>query len=527
MIRLIYNNKAFRILNNFSVKSNNSEVTFNDITIDFTDYTLADMPLKYQEVQIKECEDDLDVLEYGKVLFFGYVDTIKVGKMQMSDEKRELTITLLSPLKLATVRTTTAKGTYQVSDLVPLILEPLLNDGYKIAEMNIADSQITVNYIMQTIEYCMNDLGSKKDIFWTIDQNKNIYVNSLEYLFEKEVKKKITKTSEETGLLKIEPQIQATDYANVINIKNARLLNGVISQGSTSSEFEYLSLPKTIKTEDVIEFNYPITISLEYLRKIANDSGFKEQGVVEFPVIYLSINNTTYSITYNINTDSLVYTGNFTFSDDNGAEGTIVLQRDTFFNNLITGFKWNGENNAVITYCSTESALRYTKVKFMNIQEIEKLKGVISETGQIEKTVDANGIWFTNKSLIEYARSLLTQNTNNINTIVLEYDNNYDFNLGDLVEIKLPKFYCEGLYAITQIRYVYNSKSVQKWEITIKNSNLMSSYIDMFRPKADNVDDEKQESLLLSEYITEGINEVHNVTSEETNSLNAVLNINL
>ena len=195
MIKLIYNNKAFEILNYFEYTQNNSEVTFNDITIDFTGHTLDDMPLKYQEIQIKECDDDQDILTHGNVLFFGYVDTIEVGKMQMEEEDRELTITLLSPLKLSTVRTTTVKGTYQLNDLVPLILEPLINDGFEIAEMNITDSQITVNYVMQSIESCMNDLGYKKDIFWTIDQNKNIYINSLDYLFSKEVKKKITKTS--------------------------------------------------------------------------------------------------------------------------------------------------------------------------------------------------------------------------------------------------------------------------------------------------------------------------------------------
>lgn len=54
MIRLIYNNTAFKILNNYEYEQSNNEITFNDITIDFTGYTLADMPLKYQEVKIKE-----------------------------------------------------------------------------------------------------------------------------------------------------------------------------------------------------------------------------------------------------------------------------------------------------------------------------------------------------------------------------------------------------------------------------------------------------------------------------------------
>ena len=81
MIKLVYNNKAFDILNYFKISQSNNEVTFNDITIDFTGYTLADMPLKYQEVQIKECRDNENILTQGDVLFFGYVDTIELGKM--------------------------------------------------------------------------------------------------------------------------------------------------------------------------------------------------------------------------------------------------------------------------------------------------------------------------------------------------------------------------------------------------------------------------------------------------------------
>ena len=72
MIGLIYNNKVFKILNNFGFTQSNNEVTFNDITVDFTGYTLADMPLKYQEVQIKQCDKGQDILTHtGGNLWYG------------------------------------------------------------------------------------------------------------------------------------------------------------------------------------------------------------------------------------------------------------------------------------------------------------------------------------------------------------------------------------------------------------------------------------------------------------------------
>ena len=45
MKKIKYNGKLFKMLDNCGFKSSNNEVTFNDITIDFTGYSLADIPL--------------------------------------------------------------------------------------------------------------------------------------------------------------------------------------------------------------------------------------------------------------------------------------------------------------------------------------------------------------------------------------------------------------------------------------------------------------------------------------------------
>ena len=69
MIGLVYNNKFFNILDNYGISNSVKDVTFNDIKIDFTGYAFADAPMKYQEVQIKDCED-INNPSNGKVLFF-------------------------------------------------------------------------------------------------------------------------------------------------------------------------------------------------------------------------------------------------------------------------------------------------------------------------------------------------------------------------------------------------------------------------------------------------------------------------
>lgn len=509
MIGLIYNNKVFKILNNFGFTQSNNEVTFNDITIDFTGYTLADMPLKYQEVQIKQCNKGQDILTEGDVLFFGYVDSIKLGTMKMSNEDRELTITLLSPLKLATVRTTTINGTFTLVDAITRILEPLINDGFVISEMNVDNTQVLVNYIMQTVESAMNDICLKKNLFWFIDEHKNIKVNSIDYLFGQNVVKELTNTKKETGFLNIEPSIEAVDYGNVINIKNARLIYSDIS-----GMFCPITLPRTIKNGETVQFKYPISFSKTIAKRVSYEKS--EYTLVNTMIIYLQDNdlNEVIYANYNPNSDEItLYStlGNITYSDDEGEEGTIVLQRDSFFPELITGFKYNGNSTIILNHMITDTALRYTKMKFMYSKEINKLKGIISKSGQIEKTIDTKEAWFTLSELTNYARNILVENENVINTISLKYDKNQNLKIGDIVDIRLLDFYCRGKYAVSKIKYSYFNENEQIWEITLKSSNIVSSYIDIFRPSQPQETETQEASLIISEFSEEGIKEIHNI----------------
>lgn len=512
--KLVYNNKAFDIQDEYNLESSNNEVTFNDITIDFTGYELKDLPLKYQEVKIKQSEKEEDILQ-GEVIFTGYVEEFSISDLHCKDVDISLTLTLLSPLKMATVRTATINGTYTMSDAITRILEPLTNDGFIIAEMNVPNTQILVSYIMQSIESVMNEICLKHNIFWYIDENKNIYVNSINYLFGKNVAKEITDTKKEKGLFGIEPSIESVDYANVINIKNARLIykSEAVSEAYVINYdgFAFLTLPKTVKKGDSVELNYPVIISKEIAKQVLKENG----DDTSLTLFEIAEGTNIYSIIYNATTDEFETTGSITYSDDEGDEGIIVLQRDSFFNNLITSFKYNGETDITIDTILSNTALRYIKMQFMYSREIEKLKGVISDSGQIEKTVDANETWYTLKELINYARSLIMQDTNKVNSIVLKYDIDPELKVGDIVDIELPKFFSEGKFAVTKIDYTYVSDLEQNWTITLQNSALLSSYIDIFRPKSSQETETQNSSLVISEFVEEGVNEVHELYTPE------------
>ena len=536
MKRIRYNGKLFKMLDNCGFKFSNNEVTFNDVKIDFTGYSLADIPFKYQKIEVVEIEGEKE-----EVIFTGYLDTIKPSFITKKKKGyRELALTLLSPLKMATVRTVSLIGTYSKEECIRRILQPLIDDGFTIEELNIDDGQMTVNFVLETIENAMNNVCSKASIFWFIDEKRGIYVNSIDYLFGKAISKTITENDdfEADGLININPTIENVDYSNIINFKNVRL---IYSEKDTNSEdamavengyniYPILNLNKKIKKGDVIDFINPVIVDENTLRQVIDEGNLDSNQ--DFYCLYLQVQNSsnqyqTYSIKIryeNGEQGTFTIDNNITFSDSEGEEGKIVLQRDNFFSNLITGFKWNDEEVTIVNF-ETDTGLRYTTMKFMYTAEIENLKGIISDSGQIEKTIDFNDKWTTLNQLVNYARSLMIQNSNTVNTVQLEYDIDPNLKIGDIVNIELSSFYTEGNFAVKEINYTYTNEIEQNWKITLKSADLVSTYIDLFRPAETEETEDKIDTVTLSEFIEENIKEMHTVSIQ--NEGNHTLNFNL
>lgn len=519
--RVVYNNKAFKIAGSYGFKFSNNEVTFNDITIDFTGCTIADIPYKYQEIKIIEAENEEDIMR-GTVKFTGFLDDIDLSDMKLEEEEREITLTLLSPLKLATKRSVSLIGTYKLEIAIKRVLQPLIDDGFILKEINIPDGQITVNFVLETVENCMNNIGFKRNVFWTINERKEIYVNSIDYLFGLQPVKEIKGATQEEELSKIQPKIENVDYANVINFKNVRVIYQ--SESDTDSEniepYPIIQLNKKIKKGDIVNFEYPIIIDEDYLRSYIDEKN-SQNGTYYNLNLRIRLNDGTakfyskYITVWNDQQGKYESNGSISFSNDTGDEGEIVLQRDSFFENLITGFKWNCDSTGTIERIISHTALRYTTMRFMYSAEINKLKGIISESGQIEKTIDYQEKWTTLPQLISYARSLITQNANTINQVVLEYDKKPNLKLGDIISIDKSRFYIQGKFAVKDINYTYNNELDEKWIVTVKSSDLISSYIDLFRPEEKEENQKSIDTVILSEFVEEQINEVHSIELEQ------------
>jgi hypothetical protein len=204
-----------------------------------------------------------------------------------------------------------------------------------------------------------------------------------------------------------------------------------------------------------------------------------------------------------------VTTENIGFDGNEDSTQEFLLQRDPFFSNLITGFKYNGNKNIrSITSIKSDSALIWNVNKFFNDKGIADKKGLISPTGIIELTVDMNEQWKTIPELLDIGASYINRSSLSLDgTIEIAMDKN-TFTVGDL--IKIDKMLFDGNYIITSIKEKYN-KNRSQYIATCKNTNVEDNYINLFRGKGKQEDSERIYQTYITHYTQAGIKEVHEV----------------
>lgn len=522
MIKLEYNGNFYDLLDTYSINKSSRQVTFNNLKIDFTNKTTSDLPTKYQECHLVDVNEQ-EVVD--KTLFTGYVNTITLPNMKNKQEYRELEIELLSPMALATRRTVSAIGNYGLKALIELILQPLYNDGFILKEFNIGNTDLTVNYLVETVESALNKLSNKYNFWWYIDENKNIYINSIDYQFAQKPKLVYNESSKLKGLIDVIPSIDATDYCNVVNFSNVRTWQYSCYGNFTNTTYsKYYTINKdvlfdivTIKNEDEVIFKHPIDITVANIIKSSksnnNHLAFDDYQNYALLINFTYSNNTTGQVYIRVNNGVLQVSNNATLEETPDTHKEFEFKRDSFFNNLITGFKYNNTSKSItsIQTMFSCSALMWTKLKINDLSEIQYSKGKVSSSGQIEKTIDMNEQWKTLDELQEIGNSYIKINSSQSNKVVLNFDRDYNLNVGDIVSIERPSFLIEGTYIITDIVENYLNSKFNSYQITLMNNAYFESYIDLFRAKETEEVDEKNYNLSTIDYEEGTIREVHEV----------------
>lgn len=515
-----WSNSSYKLVDDANIETSSKEVSFSDLKIDFTGCTVDNLPYYLQECSLFD--------ENNKVIYTGYVENYTLPELTNANEiYTELSLTLMSPRKLTSKRITTIIDTDTLTNMINRAIDPLIEDGFNIKAINVPNKTITLNLISETVEDILNYLSSKYSLWWFIDENKNIYIYSIDYLFNYNIKKDINienYKNEINGLISILPSVENSDYANIINVKNARIFY----------EKNLINQSITLSNGGKYTFENPIDISLATAKRIANS----ETDILDATIIIYNLD-----ILYNDNSEAGVYSA---FNTNPYAPGThfenigiddtsnslFVLELDSTFKNLATSIIYKGSGSITINKIYSQTYLKYANMKLLNNSEIEKYQGIVTPSGKIEKQVDLNEGWYTINELINYVRSLFTNNNKLTNQVVITYDEKNDLKIGDRLYINLPQYFINDNFIVTSISESMERNNDNTYKLTLKSTNLLDNYVDLFKSS---LDTEQQTSQVETEYLVEYIDgesivEVHEEEvkqSVENYGLNNTLNLEL
>lgn len=487
------------VYDTLELNKSGNELTFSTVKADFGIRDMEQLPMAFQEIRIWQGnligEDDLSECE---LKYTGFLDKAELTQKHNDNDECDIELSLLSPMNLTTKRYVSINGTYNTDELFYLIFEPLINDGFNLSRINIDLKTVSVNYYIETIETIMNDLSNKLNIYWSIDSSKNIYISDIVKLLGQEPKMTIT-TEKVEGLYELKPVIENNGYFNTINVKNARVYK-------TGNNQEILEIMKLISGETQ-HFVNPIDFGINGASRVCKNNNTTSCTI-------LSITNQNgqvlYEITYNFGDNTINLPQGVVFNDGDTENATLILERDSFFKNLITGMQWKGTTQN-IRLIESDTMLKYQLFKVTNSNEIYKCSQFLTDSGIIEATIDVNESWFTDTELVDYCSNLMTSNANNTAKVELSFDKDYGFEIGDTIRINRPKFFINGDFVITEISETHSHYDYYDCHITAQNNKLQSNYIDIFRKSISEENEVKYNNLNVIEYVSDEIIENYGV----------------
>lgn len=508
-----WNNKDYRILDSIEIKKSSREVTYTDLKLDFSKCTMEDLPYAQQEVQIIDKD--------GKLKFTGFVSYYKLPELKkIITPEKELNLSLYTPRQMTTIRTVTIMRTAMLSEIITQVLMPLYQDGFVLKTLNIEDKSVTLKLISKTVEEVLNYLSKKYSLYWNINEFKEIEIDDINYLFNNVPKKTININNYKqqiNGFLSISPTVENLNYANIINIKNARIFYDNIQQFNV-----------TLKNGDRVDFENPIDISLGAAERIVGALAVNQTTTcTNLEIIYNDSSKAYVECGFNVDGEIQDGLNMKDIATDDSTGALFVLTMDSTFTNLAIGVTYKGENEITVNSIKSQTFLRYANMRLINWQEIEQNGGKITTSGQIEKVLDVENGWFTVQELIDYIRNIFIINNKYTNQVILKYDKENNIEIGDRIDIDLPEYFTEGIFIVTAINESKEANNPTNYSVELRNTNLLENYIDLFRSSSDT---EEQDSQVETEYVVEysgeeKIKEIHEIEMNEdyNDTLNTIL----
>ena len=268
----------------------------------------------------------------------------------------------------------------------------------------------------------------------------------------------------------------------------------------------------TINTGNKIEFNFPISLNKNALDQVGLTK-YNKNSVLKIAQ-RIGAGQADYLLNISYENGVLNIPSNVSIEDNYSDDNTWVLVRDAFFKDLIVGLQYNGTPFDLFIVNSS-TGLKYAKVKVSNDNEIERNKGIISQTGIVEKQIDMNEQWKSYQELLDIANSYINANTSKVEQVKLTMDVDNNLEIGDTIRINKDCFLINDTYIITD-KMINFDNNVKTYSYTLRNTNILENYVDLFRANEIEEQQDKNVSLITSSYIEEGIKESYEVVVNES-----------
>lgn len=482
-----------------SIKRSSRELSFSTLVVDFTDKDIDDLPLKMQEIIIQED---------GVTMFFGYCNGYKLPKINGTEQVIFLEIDLLSPQKIATMRSKTIRSvSTALNTVVESVLSPLLEEGFTIETNTLSDKIISVQEAFKPVEQIMNKLSNNYDFYWYIDEMKKIYllskdsVTGIKPLFN-------DLTSIDFAGVTYQPKMEAVGYSNVVNGVNQKILD---FRDSLIAE------DVVIGPQETVFFQFPISYSRLTGARLQTQSEALSGGSGEEGGNFLTLNITRggfaffYTLSYNPTTDEVTFGSGLGIDGEDNETEDLLLVPDTTIEKVLVGLKNNLTVDIIVNRAASSSALINTITVYQDVGGIEASKDKISITGRVEETINFNGRFLTKLDSLEFAKNRVLRSGEQNNTSEVQIDfkgltnTQFETFINDarpLTTIKLNEDFAKGTFIITDTNYK-NDKGMITFTIEAKNTNLIENYLDIFRKNEEEATEEEINNQIYSFLVKE------------------------
>lgn len=491
-----WNGITYNLLEAPVLSKSSREITFPEIKIDFTDSPLENLPIKMQEITIEQ---------NGEVIYYGYCDGFEFPEIDGTKKKIIVSIDLLSPSKMASIRTRTIeRNSMPLNEVVADVLVPLIQEGFTIVQNLLPTFDITISEGFKSVEEIMNNLSNSYDFYWYINEKKEIYLIDEKTLqMQKPVLDSLTEIDEFAGYT-YKPKMSAVDYANIINAKNQNIL-----------EYRKVAEDTTLGSGEELSLIFPVSMSLKTGSRLVNES--KRAGVTKpiIPFLYLlgGSGPTEYRVWYDLTDKKIKRSSNVGIDgeDNENASIHVLLKLDPDDKTIITGIKNNVANARLYQNIVSDSAIVKTVTIYSNVIDIEKAKGKVSLSGKVEKTVNFHGKYLTKSDSLDYAkgRVLRTSNQPYTDSVEINIKGTPNERFREFIQearplsiIRSEKKYAIGEFIITDTEIVEKPNWLT-FTIRARNTNILENYLDIFRKDNEEPEEDELKNQIYSILIKE------------------------